>query len=101
MASVRPRKAAKRMTKHKKKPGVAEQRMRIRLKSPKDVCRYIASCIRRSERGGDETRLYKHVMMASMLIKAIEVAGFDERLSALEATYKQLMERNEHGEQPG
>ena len=71
-------------------------RRRIRLKSARDVCRYISSCIRRAEHaGGGETDnvFYKRVMMASMLIKALEVSELEQRLERLE----QIAERKHDG----
>lgn len=59
-------------------------RLRVRLKTPKDVCRYISSCIKRAERGGGDNTFYKRVMMASMLMKALEVSEIEERLKHLE-----------------
>ena len=62
-------------------------RERIRLKSAKQICNYISSCIRRAEQagGGDADNVfYKRVMMASMLIKALEVSDIEERIKKLE-----------------
>lgn len=56
-----------------------------RLKSSDDVAKYIARCIKRAERGeGEENRRYKLVMMASMLLKAIEAADIEKRVTRLE-----------------
>jgi hypothetical protein len=57
---------------------------RIRLKTAKDVARYMARCIRRAEQGGDCGDSYKLVTMASMLLKAVEVASLEERIKDLE-----------------
>jgi hypothetical protein len=56
-----------------------------KLKSASDVARYMAKCIRRTEGGGDENVYYKRVMMASMLLKALEVSALEERVSRLES----------------
>ncbi|MFH0990270.1 MAG: hypothetical protein V1799_09695 [bacterium] len=86
MASKKERKKA--TSEHLPKP-----RQRIRLKSARDVCRYISSCIRRAEQGGGDNTFYKRVMMASMLIKALEVTELEERIEKLETTAR---ERYEH-----
>lgn len=73
--------------KYQKKPETEPQpkpRKRIRLKTAKDVVRYISSCIKRAEKGGGDNTFYKRVCMASMLIKALEVSTLEERLSRLE-----------------
>ena len=62
-------------------------RQRIgRLKSAQDVAKYMARCIRRSEKGeGDVVnRYYKLVMMASMMLKAFEAGDLERRIEALE-----------------
>jgi hypothetical protein len=63
----------------------APHRTRVgRLKTATDVAKFIARCIRKTEGGGDENRKYKQVMMASMLLKAIELSDLEERVSSLE-----------------
>jgi hypothetical protein len=57
------------------------------LKRPADVAKFIAKCMKRVERGGegaDPNTNYKLVMMASMLIKALEASEVEDRLSNLE-----------------
>ena len=63
-----------------------KQRIRVgRLKTSRDVALYIARCIKRADRGeGDENGHYKRVMMASMLLKAIETSDIEARIEALE-----------------
>jgi hypothetical protein len=68
-------------------------RARVRLKNAKDAARYIASCIKRAERGGEGNELYKRVCMASILIKALEVATLEERMAQIE----QLLARGKDG----
>ena len=63
---------------------ILSHRTRIRLKSAQDVCKYISSCIRRTEREGGETTYYKRVMMAAMLVKALEIAELEKRVEELE-----------------
>ena len=63
------------------------ERIRLRLKRPQDVAKYMARCIRRVERGGegaDANLNYKCVMMASMMLKAFEAGEMEERLAKLE-----------------
>lgn len=62
------------------------QKLRIgKLKSAQDVAKYMARCIRRAERGeGDTNECYKLVMMASMMLKAFEAGGIEQRVRALE-----------------
>jgi hypothetical protein len=61
-----------------------------RLKSPSDVAKYIARCIRMTEKGeGDVNTSYKLVMMASMMLKAFETSEFDDRLTRLENTMRE------------
>ena len=55
-----------------------------RLKTAEDVRKYIARCIKSSENHGEVTDCYKKTMMASMLLKAVEVASIEERLTQLE-----------------
>ncbi len=56
-----------------------------RLKTSKDVAIYIARCIKKAEKGeGDANGHYKRVMMASMLLKAIEASDMESRIEALE-----------------
>ena len=62
---------------------------RIRLKTAKDVARYMARCIRRAEQGGECGDSYKLVTMASMLLKADEVASLEGRIEALEKLSKE------------
>ena len=62
---------------------------RIRLKTAKDVARYMAKCIRRAEQGGECGDSYKLVTMASMLLKAVEVASLEGRIEALEKLSKE------------
>jgi hypothetical protein len=62
-------------------------RLRIgKLKTAQDVAKYMARCIRRSEKGeGDAVnRYYKLVMMASMMLKAFEAGDLVQRIEALE-----------------
>ena len=61
------------------------RRTRIRLKSVQDVCKYNSSCIRRTEREGGETTYYKRVMMAAMLVKALETGELEKRIERLES----------------
>lgn len=59
-----------------------------KLKSAQDISRYIARVIRRVERGGegaDPNLNYKLVMMASLLLKAIESGALEKRVARLEA----------------
>ena len=59
-------------------------------KSASDVAKYIARCIKRTERGeGDGNTNYKLVMMASMLLKAIEGAELEKRIEKLERALQQ------------
>jgi hypothetical protein len=63
------------------------QKLRIgRLKNAQDVAKYMARCIRRSEKGeGDAVnKYYKQVMMASMMLKAFEAGDIEQRIKALE-----------------
>lgn len=73
---------------HKRHEKNAEQqpRKRIgRLKTPQDVARFMAKCIKEAARGeGTATKQYNMVNMASQLLKAIEVAQLEERIEALE-----------------
>jgi hypothetical protein len=55
-----------------------------KLKTVGDVAKYIARCIRRGEGGVDGTRMYRQVMMASILLRAIEISSLEERVEALE-----------------
>ena len=76
-------------THRKRAPGQQQTpRRRIgRLKTAKDVAHYIARCIKLSERGGDTegaNTYYKLCCMGSMLLKAIEVSTFEERIERLE-----------------
>jgi hypothetical protein len=49
------------------------------------VAQYIARCIKRAEKGeGGENGHYKRVMMASMLLRAIESSDIENRIEALE-----------------
>ena len=59
-----------------------------RLKSASDVRAFIARCIRESAREGgtSSTVHYRNVMMATMLLKAIEVSAIEERINKLEQT---------------
>jgi predicted GTPase len=59
-----------------------------KLKTANDVAKYMASCIRRAEGGGSDSANYKLVMMASMLLKALEVSSLEERLEKLEDNIK-------------
>lgn len=71
----------------KKKAAPPLERIRLRLKRPQDVAKYMARCIRRVEAdgpGGDPNRAYKLVMMASMMLKAFEAGQMDERIARLE-----------------
>ncbi len=62
-----------------------QPRRRIgRLKTPQDVARFMAKCIKAAARGEGENRNYKLVNMASQLLKAIEVSSLEERISKLE-----------------
>ena len=56
-----------------------------KLKTAHDVAKYMARCIRKAEGGGDSNRYYKQVMMASMLLKAIEASSLEDRLAKLES----------------
>jgi hypothetical protein len=64
------------------------KRKRIgRLKTASDIARYMARCIRRVERGGeggDSNENYKLVMMASVLVKTLEVSSLERRIQKLE-----------------
>lgn len=58
-----------------------------RLKTAQDVAKYIARLIKRTERGegaAEENRNYKLTMMASILLKAIEVSTLEKRIEKLE-----------------
>lgn len=79
------------MTRSKANTGSThKERKRIGcLKTAQDVARYMARCIRRAERGeGEENRHYKLVMMATMLLKAVEASDLEERISKLEQHLK-------------
>ena len=64
------------------------KRLRLPLKSAQDVARFMARCIRSTVKGeggkAAENRAYKLVNMSSQLLKAIEVASLEQRLSNLE-----------------
>ncbi len=63
----------------------AQQRKRIgRLKTAADVRKYIAKVIKRCEREGESNENYKLVMMASMLLKAVESAELEKKIEELE-----------------
>jgi len=49
-----------------------------------DVRKYIARCIKSAENHGEVTECYKKTMMASMLLKAVEVASLEARIEQLE-----------------
>jgi hypothetical protein len=57
-----------------------------RLKTAQDVAKYVARCIKLAERQGEgaENKYYKQVMMASILLRAVEASSFEERISQLE-----------------
>ena len=65
-----------------------EKKRRVRvgkLDTAWDVAKYIQKCLRLSTKGeGEGTEMYRRVMMASMLLKAIETASLERRLSELE-----------------
>ena len=63
------------------------KRLRLgRLESASDVAKYVARCIRDAHReeGGNETKFYRRVLMASMLLKAVETASLERRINTLE-----------------
>jgi predicted aminopeptidase len=64
-----------------------------RLKTAKDVTRYIARCIKKAEQGGDSTAYYRQTVMASILLKAIETATFEERIARIEQAIQNQMEK--------
>lgn len=68
--------------------GVPKKRIG-KLKTAKDVAKYIARCIRKTEQGGEDNRNYKLVMMASMLLKAIEISSLEDRIEKLEKTFQE------------
>ncbi len=69
-----------------------------KLKTAKDVVRYIARCIKKGEAGGDSTAYYRQVVMSSILLKAIETATFEDRIARIEdAVKKQMEKQNELG----
>lgn len=60
------------------------------MKTASDVAQFMARCIRRAARGeGDGTTEYKLVMMASMLVKTLEVASLEKRIEQIELTLEQ------------
>jgi hypothetical protein len=62
-----------------------QPRRRIgRLKTASDVARYIARTIKSVEKGEGENRAYKLVMMASLLLRALETSTIEARILALE-----------------
>lgn len=69
---------------------IRKQRKRIGpLKTGQDVVRYLARCIKRTERGeGGSNENYKLAMMASMLLKGIEISTLEDRISQLEVALK-------------
>jgi len=55
------------------------------------VARYISRCIKKAEQGGEDSSAntyYKLVTMASILLKAIETATFEDRIARLEELAK-------------
>jgi hypothetical protein len=71
------------------------------LRNAKDVARYMSRSIKRAERreGGDDPNIYyKLVTMASMLLKAIEVSTFEDRIARIEKEIdKRTEKQNELG----
>lgn len=69
-----------------KKDTKQQPRKRIgRLKTPQDVARFMARCIKEAARGeGTGTKQYNMVNMASQLLKALEVAELEKRIEKLE-----------------
>jgi hypothetical protein len=79
-------------------PQKSERRRIGKLKTASDVAKYIARCIRKTEGGGDENRQYKQVMMASLLLKALEASSLEVRISKLEES--QINRRGSNGFEP-
>lgn len=82
------------MKKNSKKKVATQQKQtskRIgRLKTSTDAAKFMARCIRGGVRGeGDMNTNYKLVMMASMLVKTLEVSSLEQRIEQLERTLKQ------------
>jgi len=63
-----------------------QPRKRIgRLRTPQDVARFMARCIKEAAKGeGTGTKHYNLVNMSSQLLKAIEVADLEKRIQKLE-----------------
>jgi hypothetical protein len=63
-----------------------QPRKRIgRLRTPQDVAKFMARCIKEAARGeGTGTKHYNLVNMCSQLLKAIEVADLEKRIENLE-----------------
>jgi hypothetical protein len=75
------------MTPKQEEKGAKQQpRKRIgRLKTPQDVARFMAKCIKDAAKGeGMGTKYYNLVNMSSQLLKAIEVADLEKRIEKLE-----------------
>jgi hypothetical protein len=87
---------ARKSNKQQQKP----VRKRIgRLNTAEDVQKYISRCIKKAECGrGDEVNTYyKLVTMSAVLIKAIETATFEKRITRIEeAIAKQTEKQNEY-----
>ena len=65
-----------------------KKRQRIgRLRTAQDVSKYIARSIKKAERTGGDGEVnirYKLVMMASILLKSLEVSDLEKRITKLE-----------------
>jgi hypothetical protein len=65
-----------------------QPRKRIgRLRTPEDVARFMARCVKEAAKGegaGMTTKYYNLVNMCSQLLKAIEVADLEKRIQKLE-----------------
>ena len=66
-------------------PGQGAKRQRIgRLKTPSDVAKFMARCIKRAARGDSPGIQYNLTNMSSQLLRALESAELEKRIEALE-----------------
>ena len=70
--------------KRQKEPPLEAKRVRVPLRTPQEVARFMARCIRSSVRGDGENANYKLCMMASMLSKVLEGAELERRVQHVE-----------------
>lgn len=59
-----------------------------RLKTPSDVAKFMAKCIKRAARNDDPGIQYNLVNMSSQLLKALEQVELEKRIAALEERVK-------------